>query len=706
MRGIHWRANHCVAIVASAAVLGCRAAPADRPDPSKDPPADTDLAVDTESDSPEVDTIDSTRVEETDDTEPADTERADTDTLTGPTVPGFGAGFVRVDAVLTTLGLATHVGDRTVRDDPPGDAGGFIADLDGDGTQDVVFVGLQRPGSTTPGDEGGTAVVSWDASSATLVPSSQSVAEVVDAMRLFGALDVDGDGRDDLVGTGWPQPVWFGGVRVPDNPRVDVPLAVLARARRVVPADLDHDGLLDLLLYTTCHDGGEALLVAWQEGPRHWHVSADVLPTPAMLSPYTLLVADLAGQGDVLQVMGAPCDASAGAASHAFFRVSGVDDAGRPRLEAYDPTPSTSSYKQSPVVAGGPISLANPMGETYADVDGDGQVELFIATSRDRLDVFSDAGGHLVERTQALNLLHPVIAGQTPGAAPWGAFHLPWAMATLDLDLDGRADLLVQYGDDHGTWVDQLTPDLAMRAWWNDGHGGFVAVEDRVGLDTPLGGHALTVGDLDGDGRPDLVQGGNGVLPRVLLNRTDSGHHALGLRLRGTTSHAEAFGAVVEVFVHGLPIQTLWAGQSATPVVLQHPMVFAGLGPSAVADTVRVTWPSGVVQELHGLPGDQTFTVVEPPVVQIVPATRRAPADGTSTLTVRIQPVALDGSPRVATVAVRRVAGVDVVLDAPVADGSAWTVTAHAPSAAGSTQLEVAIDGTPLKVKPRLFWTD
>lgn len=37
-----------------------------------------------------------------------------------------------------------------------------------------------------------------------------------------------------------------------------------------------------------------------------------------------------------------------------------------------------------------------------------------------------------------------------------------------------------------------------------------------------------------------------------------------------------------------------------------------GLGDATIIDTLRVEWPSGIVQELHNVPVKQKLTIVEP----------------------------------------------------------------------------------------------
>jgi hypothetical protein len=40
--------------------------------------------------------------------------------------------------------------------------------------------------------------------------------------------------------------------------------------------------------------------------------------------------------------------------------------------------------------------------------------------------------------------------------------------------------------------------------------------------------------------------------------------------------------------------------------------VHFGLGKDAVASTVEITWPSGIVQTLHNVPANQILKAVEP----------------------------------------------------------------------------------------------
>jgi hypothetical protein len=53
--------------------------------------------------------------------------------------------------------------------------------------------------------------------------------------------------------------------------------------------------------------------------------------------------------------------------------------------------------------------------------------------------------------------------------------------------------------------------------------GSWLDASELAGVRAPFDGRALVTVDLDLDGRPDVILGGNGMLPQVLLNRIDAG---------------------------------------------------------------------------------------------------------------------------------------------------------------------------------------
>jgi tetratricopeptide (TPR) repeat protein len=87
--------------------------------------------------------------------------------------------------------------------------------------------------------------------------------------------------------------------------------------------------------------------------------------------------------------------------------------------------------------------------------------------------------------------------------------------------------------------------------------------------------------DLDKDGRTDLACD-----TRHLLNRTTTGHSWIGVNLQGVKNLKLAQGAEVEVKAGGRYQKAIYNGR---------PLTF-GLGKEKSADTVRITWPNGLIQ--------------------------------------------------------------------------------------------------------------
>ena len=121
-------------------------------------------------------------------------------------------------------------------------------------------------------------------------------------------------------------------------------------------------------------------------------------------------------------------------------------------------------------------------------------------------------------------------------------------------------------------------------------------------------GRGLAVGDLDNDGRPDLVI--SHVNEPVSLLRNDAGpaHHWVGVVLR-SADHRDLVGAKVTLEVGGRT-STRFAKAGGSYLSSGDQRLLFGLGTNNKAGRLTVVWPSGLEQHWDGLLTDRYWELV------------------------------------------------------------------------------------------------
>ena len=150
------------------------------------------------------------------------------------------------------------------------------------------------------------------------------------------------------------------------------------------------------------------------------------------------------------------------------------------------------------------------------------------------------------------------------------------------------------------------------------GDGTFVEASATSGLDggPPRAHRGAAFGDLDQDGRVDVVVTALGAPAELWHNETTDPGHWLDVRLVGTKSNRDGIGALVKITskadarwheqFNGMTTTVGYASSSAGPVHF-------GTGAARTLDLVEIRWPSGAVQALKDVPADQVLTVRESP---------------------------------------------------------------------------------------------
>jgi enediyne biosynthesis protein E4 len=194
--------------------------------------------------------------------------------------------------------------------------------------------------------------------------------------------------------------------------------------------------------------------------------------------------------------------------------------------------------------------------------------------------------------------------------------HSGWGTRFFDYDNDGLKDLIVAQGHDMDN-VQLTYPDLRYKEplllLRNAGGGKFIDVSRESGavFHEAWAGRGLALGDLNNDGREDFVVTTNDGPAHVIMNETPTTNHWLELDLVGHKSNRDGIGAVIKVTT-AKGSQWWTVSTAGSYLSSSDKRAHFGLGPETVAQTVEITWPSGIHQVLHNVKADQIVRADEP----------------------------------------------------------------------------------------------
>ena len=239
------------------------------------------------------------------------------------------------------------------------------------------------------------------------------------------------------------------------------------------------------------------------------------------------------------------------------------------------------------------------MGPIFADYDNDGTLDLFVSDMRYHR-LYSNAGTDWLFTDKTISASIAQVSGQYVG----------WGDGFYDFDNDGWKDIFVVNGGLH--W---LVPqeDSLLR---NNGNGTFTDVSMQAGpyFQSKKVGRGACFADYDNDGLIDafvVVLGGKGILLHAKAPAGVSPNHWLTLKLNGTRSNRDGFGARIEAVAGDLR-QTVENVPQSGYLSQNDPRPHFGLANHSEVDKLTIRWPSGTVQVLEHIKADQILAITEP----------------------------------------------------------------------------------------------
>jgi enediyne biosynthesis protein E4 len=246
------------------------------------------------------------------------------------------------------------------------------------------------------------------------------------------------------------------------------------------------------------------------------------------------------------------------------------------------------------------------MGVAVGDYDRSGRFSLFVTNfSEEYNNLYHNDG----DRFTDMAWRSKTAASSLP--------YVGWGTAFFDYDNDGLLDIIAVNGHVYPQ-MDQarLGASAGYRQrkllYHNRGDGTFdeVAAQSGPVLTDLRASRGLAAGDLDNDGRVDLVINDLDGSPQVLHNELAPIGNWLLVKLTGTAPNTNAIGAVITVRAGKDVYKRLV--QSGTSYISQDDMrQHIGLGTATRVDSIEVRWPDGTTTTRQNVKANQLVEITK-----------------------------------------------------------------------------------------------
>ncbi|HEY5911777.1 MAG TPA: CRTAC1 family protein [Verrucomicrobiae bacterium] len=266
------------------------------------------------------------------------------------------------------------------------------------------------------------------------------------------------------------------------------------------------------------------------------------------------------------------------------------------------------TFEEIGVVAGvGYDQYGDPqgtMGVNVGDYDGDGLFDILVSDYQDQVNTLYRNTGKLQFQDVTVQ------TGAGTGSRPL----VTWGCGLVDFDNDGVPEIFTAAGhlQDTVEQYDKTSTYKQRSLLLQQRNGRYVDVTPEAGDLAKLieSSRGAVFGDLNNDGKPDIVILNARARATVLINETQTRNHWALLKLVGTKSNRSAVGAFAKLTAGGRTlVDEVRAGrgyQSAEDLRLHF-----GLGTNSIIDRLEVRWPGGATNVWTKLAADRVIRIVE-----------------------------------------------------------------------------------------------
>ena len=244
------------------------------------------------------------------------------------------------------------------------------------------------------------------------------------------------------------------------------------------------------------------------------------------------------------------------------------------------------------------------MGADFRDVDNDGKPDIFeTAMFGEGFPLYKNLGDGQFQDVTA-----------TAGLSALTSRSTAWGVGIFDFDNDGNKDLFTANSDilDNSMELAHRPFPLPNRVFRNKAGLSFEDVSSKAGssFSVPAPHRGAAFGDLNNDGKVDVVVAVLNGPPEIWMNRSSEGNHWIILKLVGTKSNRDGLGTKIRLTT-SLGTQYNQASTAVSYNSSSDKRVHFGLGSATSVDAIELTWPSGIKQVLKNVKADQILAVTE-----------------------------------------------------------------------------------------------